>query len=107
MTFLIRTFWISSLIFLVSVIPVIVWVWPKVDLNGLAALANDAGGDYSTLQAMGPERLMEAAGLTASVYKISSLILIGPSMLYFIYRVAKGLARAMKGYRLNDVKSWF
>lgn len=36
----------------------------------------------------------------------SSLVFLGPPMLYFIYRVANGYARAMKGYRIAKPKSW-
>jgi uncharacterized membrane protein len=107
MTFLIRTFWISSLVFLVCAVPLGIWLWPKVDLNGLMALAQQAGNDPAALQSMGAGQIMAAAGISPGIYRLCNLILIAPCMLYFIYRVAKGLARAMKGYRLNDVKSWF
>lgn len=37
---------------------------------------------------------------------MSSFVFLGPPMLYFIYRVANGYGRAMKGYRIAKPKSW-
>ncbi len=107
MTYLIRTFWISSLIFVLGAAAAVPWLWRHLDFRALDALANDLGTDPEKMQALDPHVFMTATGLTVPDLLTGSAIMFGPCMIYFIYRVARGLSRALKGYRMNDVKAWF
>ena len=100
MTFLIRTVWIASL------------------LLGIGILAAAALADHSSLENMMNDVMQ--TGIMPSHVEMQSLMLdymrdnigvlfltLGPSLIYIIYRVGKGLTRALKGYRMPNPKGWF
>lgn len=106
MTYLIGTIWIGTSLIVLGTMIAGLWVYYGGDnspLDDVVAAANkgvipdEAGlrqimGDYFTIN----KRLLITA----------SSVAIGPAILYFVYRVANGLSRAAKGYRLANPKSW-
>ena len=114
-TFMIRTLWIAALLSLIT--------------TGVATAYMLGGIDYSTFEpcaqtlANKGTAWIEHAGMMAvygviepcvenfldfnhTVLMNSLIIAGGPPILYMVYRMAKGLGRAMKGYRLSNPKSW-
>ncbi len=84
MTYLIRTFWVSGLILGI----------------GMAAagiyLSRDMGAEtYEMLRTGNFQPILTV-----------TIAYVVPGMAYYIYRVGKGLARAVRGYRIANPKSW-
>lgn len=95
MTYLIRTFWISSLFFAIGFIAAGFYLSGKLDLAAIEEMSNT--------MMTGQFVVTDNVKLLAVV----SLVSMGPSMIYFIYRAAKGLSRALRGHRMGNVKEWF
>ncbi len=95
MTWLIRSFWISGLFFAAGFAACVFYLSQKVTADSLAAF--ESAAMTGTVPMTGDLRMIIAA----------SLVTMGPSMIYFVYRAAKGLSRALKGHRMGNVKEWF
>ncbi len=115
-TYIIRTIWIGTLFSVITV--------------SLAGLYMMDGIDYSAFQPCAEEfarngaSIAEQASFPAvwqatepcynnfinenfSLLMRSAIMAAGPIIVYFGYRYAKGLTRAMKGYRMMDPRVWF
>ena len=103
MEYLIRTFWISSLICVIGLVCYIVYV-----LGSLSSAEIDATLN-SLLQSLTDAAMTGQIALSDAVKRqgIAALITLAPSFIYFIYRVGAGLARAVRGHRIGNVKAWF
>ncbi len=95
MTWLIRSFWISSLFFGIGFAAAVVYLSQNLDLGSVTAL-EDAVMSGQFVMTDGIKKLA-----------LVSLATMGPSLVYFVYRSAKGLSRALKGHRMGNVKEWF
>lgn len=100
-----------------------IWIWSGflfVMLNG-ASIQIQLNGDMSAIQGL-VDRIYggEIPSLTEisesgrayildnyDLFVRTCLMWAAPVQVYGVYRVAKGLARAVKGYRLKDLRSWF
>ena len=116
MTYLIRTIWIVSLFAVLTMGFAAAYMVPKVQyfplqscMDALSSMGSEA------IQSMG---VAEAENILAPcmedfmnvnhrLFLHSALIAGGPLIVYLGYRFVKGIARAAKGYRLADPKSWF
>jgi len=102
MTFLIRTIWIGGVFVIIGTILGIVYFISSVGLEeyarlGKMALENDEpGGIMDVYSNRYPNEMR--AGI---------LLTLGPGTIYLAYRFAKGLARAIKGYRIAKPLHWF
>ncbi|MCB1591928.1 MAG: hypothetical protein KDI90_05695 [Alphaproteobacteria bacterium] len=91
-TYVIRTFWISNLVFLVSMLAVIGLLATMI-YNGLldiSALRACSGGDA------GPCLPLFISDNSLS-FSVASFVALLPAILYLLYRFARGLARARGG----------
>lgn len=106
MTYLIGTIWIGTSFILLGTLVAGAWVYfygnngpldtAVVQING-GAIPDDA-----MLQGVMHEYLLANKSLLIT----ASIVAVGPAILYFVYRVANGLSRAAKGYRLANPRSW-
>lgn len=106
MTYMIGTIWIGGAFILLGMILFGIWVFLKGDHSVI----------HQTVQQIQSGRMFDEAALYAVMQDyiasnknfliMASLPTIGPAMLYFVYRVANGFARAAKGYRIANPKSW-
>ncbi len=114
-TYIIRTLWISAFISLATTAIATAYMINGIDYSTFEPCANNLANKGTAW--------MENAG-TMEVYAIiqpcvesfisfnktllmnSVIIAGGPIIIYMAYRMAKGLSRAMKGYRLSNPKSW-
>ncbi|MFN3826620.1 MAG: hypothetical protein ACK4NR_03240 [Micavibrio sp.] len=53
------------------------------------------------------EVMMNYISANMSLMIVAGIICFIPSMGYIIYRLSKGIGRALKGYRLANPKAWF
>ena len=113
-TFLIRTIWIVSLFSIFTMAIAVVYVLSVYDPTPVHDCVNQLMGghvsDMTYFSAVGETQNIcvdnfVKANLSALI--IGGIIAMGPLAIYLVYRVAKGLSRAMKGHRIGDVKSWF
>jgi len=106
MTYLIGTIWIGTSFILIGTLIAGAWVYFYGNNGPLdAAVVQINGGtvpDDAMLQGVMREYLL----VNKSLLITASIVAVGPAILYFVYRVANGLSRAAKGYRLANPKSW-
>lgn len=93
-TYLSRSFWMWS--FMMSIGGAIggYLLFTQHDFDSLMNIARDLSENQEKSEAF---KMM-------SVYALASF---GPGLIYLAYRLAKGLHRALHGYRLAKPKSWF
>lgn len=115
MTFLIRTIWISGLLGAATTAAAASYMLGDLNylpLNECAEALASRGAE--ALESMGQSEIMKAAEPCMAEFWDSNKKLLytggalsaGPVMLYMIYRLAKGLSRALKAYRVANPKSW-
>lgn len=106
MTYLIGTVWIGTSFILLGTIVMGLWVFYAGDNSALNAAMStiDSGAvpDDAMLQSVISDYMSDNTKLLWT----ASIVAIGPAVLYFVYRVANGLSRAAKGYRIANPKSW-
>ena len=100
MTYLIRSFWISSLFCLIGMIAAGIYIMETFDMNEFAASMTEA-----VAETMNTGQMVINGDMKKLI--MVSIVTLGPSVVYLVYRVAKGVSRASKGYRIADVKGWF
>lgn len=111
LTFLIRTVWIFSLFFLVGFVPGSIWFWEAGDHAEMFSFADDFvnGSYFDPIEA---QRAYEAMlGQYWEANKALSIKIIvltmGPSLIYYFYRLSKGLINMRKHQQIANVSSWF
>lgn len=109
MTFIIRTIWIASFFALITMGAAIAYVLNVYDPSSVAACANNLAGaiDQASMMAAIQPCMNEFMAANMRYFINGAIIGAGPVVIYFVYRLAKGLARAVKGHRIGDNKSWF
>jgi uncharacterized membrane protein len=106
MTYLIGTIWIGTSFILIGTLIAAAWVYFYGN-NGpldtaIVQINTGAVPDEALMQAVMNEYLL----VNKSLLITASIVAVGPAIMYFVYRVANGLGRAAKGYRLANPKSW-
>lgn len=114
MTFIIRTLWIGSGLALITTSLASGYMLATADMVPLQSCSDAAAQriietgttDTMALQAMMQPCIDGFINGNMGVLTNAVIIAAGAPMLYFAYRLAKGLSRARKGHRLGNVKSW-
>ncbi len=106
MTYMIGTIWIGTSFILLGCMIMGLWVYVSGDQSVImrAITQLEAGGMITEEQLT--EYMNQYIISNQSLLIKASLIALGPAILYFVYRVANGIARAGKGYRIANPKSW-
>lgn len=102
LTYLIRTIWIAGLILAACTLAGYLYVMHYLPKEDLMMLGDEL---MHTTHIQGP--MNEFIRRNEALLIEGALIMAGPTILYIVYRFARGMARAWKGYRLASVKSWF
>ena len=102
MTYLIRSIWIGGLFIIIGTIISAAYFIGTIGFEEYARLGQ---------QAIEQRDPMEIMTVFESAYPqeifISVMITFAPGTLYLAFRLAKGLARAIKGYRIAKPTAWF
>ena len=115
-TFIIRTLWIGAFFSLVTTAIATAYMLNGVDYSQFQPCANNlAGKGLEWLENAGmmqvyavTEPCMDSFLYGNKTLLMNAMIIAGgPIIIYMTYRMAKGVSRAMKGYRLSDAKTWF
>ena len=116
MTFIIRTIWIGSGLAAITTAMASYYMFMTAELLTLSNCIISTGEnfatrpyseyDYFAFEKDMMRCIQDFTNDNSSVLFVSLLIAEGAPMLYFTYRLAKGLSRARKGHRLGNVKSW-
>ena len=106
MTYMIGTIWIGTGFILLGSIIMGLWVYMAGDqtviTNTIAQLESGVMPGEAELATITADYIASNKSLLIT----ASIVAIGPAILYFVYRVANGIARAGKGYRIANPKSW-
>ena len=101
-TYLIRSIWIGGGFVILGLLVAIVYFIGTIGMEEYARLGQ---------QAMERGNMQEFAEVYQSRYPdevfMAVVLTMGPGTVYVAYRFAKGLARAIKGYRMAKPLSWF
>lgn len=114
MTFIIRSIWIGSGLAALTTAAASAYMLATADMVPLQScsdqvaqtIINTGTQDVAAMQAMMQPCIDGFISANMGVLTNSVIIAAGAPMLYFAYRLAKGLSRARKGHRLGNVKSW-
>lgn len=121
MTFVIRTIWIGSFLALLTTSAGSIYLFQSLDNTPLLPCIENLIG---MLSAITPDTSVEALQELMSqeiiyacvenymkanlrVFIGAGVLVAGPVLLYFIIRYARGLSRAMGGYRVAHPRHWF
>lgn len=107
MTFIIRTVWISGFLSLTTMTAAGLYIAKVVNPSEImSCVTGDLPSDTRAIMAM-IQPCMPAFLSSNMLPLINALLLgAGPVVIYMVYRIVKGLSRALKGHRIGDVKNW-
>lgn len=107
MTYIIRTTWIAGLFFAIGFAAAVWIVYSMADISMINEMMRNirAGQLYTEQQIRNV--LNQAYAVNHKLLMITGAITLGPSVIYLVIRIAKGMARAMKGYRMANPRAWF
>lgn len=106
MTYMIGTIWIAGSFLVIGVLAAAAIVYLKGDhtiVNN--AMAQMTTGYFFTEEEL-KSKMMDYMVENEKILILASLPTLSPAILYFIYRIANGYGRAMKGYRIAKPKTW-
>ncbi|OIN85203.1 MAG: hypothetical protein AUJ12_10075 [Alphaproteobacteria bacterium CG1_02_46_17] len=106
-TFMIRTIWIWSLFLSLGMIGAGYIVGTQADMSALQNIM-----DMATSGSIPDEAEMDAAGrayfdTNFNLILKTTLMWLAPAQVYAVWRIYKGLSRAMNGYRVQNLRNWF
>lgn len=109
-TYLIRTIWIGSLFLTIAIIAGATWFYQVGDHSLISlymqqvsdGMANGYTNNYD-VHSLSRDYLDENKEVLVPI----AITCAVPCLLYIAYRIVKGLSRALKGYRLKNLDSWF
>ena len=113
MTFVIRTIWIGSFFALISTTIGSIYLFFNLDNTPLQPCLNtflsvaDSVQNFSGLESVFGNCFEPYWFVNAKVFITSGIIVATPILVYFAARYARGLSRAMNGYRVSKPLSWF
>lgn len=106
MTYMIGTVWIGGGFLLLGMFAAAGLVFMEGNHSVIDAALVQVDGGFIPTEAELTKIMTEYMMSNKDLILTSSLITIGPAILYFVYRVANGFSRACKGYRIANPKSW-
>lgn len=106
MTYLIGTVWIGGAFLVIGMIAAAIWISGQSDNTALDNIIQQMSNGVMLDEAMLKSALTQYITDNQSLLLRVTLLTIGPAILYFVYRIANGYARALRGYRIAKPKSW-
>lgn len=111
MTYIIRSVWIFVLFALILIFGASVYIWMNYDTSPLQPCVDKMMSAVQAGQEPSPDMLFPCIEpfLVANrmLFLKAGLAAGGPTVLYLVLRLLKGLARARKNERIANPKSWF
>lgn len=116
LTFIIRTIWIGSLLALLTLTAASLYMLETLNNEPLLPCINELYGAATNTNVWDPLAMRNLVSgqcwdnywrENLSVFIIGGSIAIGPVLIYFGFRYARGLGRAKNGYRLANPEAWF
>lgn len=106
MTYLIGTIWISTSLILLTTLAAGFIVYYYGDNSPLDSAVPQINNGIVPDEAFLRGIMEHYFSANKKLILTASIAVVGPAIVYFIYRVANGLSRAGKGYRIANPKSW-
>jgi uncharacterized membrane protein len=115
-TFILRTIGISTLFSLITLTAGIIYMIPSIDYSAFEPCANALtqkgesyaqSASFTDVYASAEPCMEDFIDMNLRILTIAALIAAVPVVPYLLMRYARGLSRAVKGYRLANPKSWF
>ncbi len=114
MTYIIRTMWIVGLFSLFTLAAASAYMIPHLDFSAMDSCTraatetlNPENPDYQAANALMEPCMNDFIAGNKGTFTIAIAIGGGPLILYLLMRLFKGLSSAVKGSRIEKVKSWF
>ncbi len=106
MTYLIGTIWIGTSFLTIGLIIGGIYLSTQGDMTVLQEAGDKIAAGYVPTEQEMVDLIWSYLEANKKEAISSMIMFVGPAVLYFIYRVANGYSRAMKGYRIANPKSW-
>lgn len=106
MTYLIGTVWIGSFLLAVGMAVAGYWVFMNGNNQPLDDFMRSAQSGVIPDEAAMNEAMIAYMRINMQLILVSTILFVGPAVIYLVYRIAHGYSRAMKGYRIAKPKSW-
>ncbi len=112
MSFIIRTIWIGSFLASLIMIAVSAYLYNSINNAPLDScverfmVMGAAIDNMEVLKALFRPCQAEYIQANLKVFLVSGAMVAVPTLGYFSFRFFRGLLRALKGYRVSDVRSW-
>jgi uncharacterized membrane protein len=106
MTYLIGTIWIGSTFLVIGIIIAVVWISGESNNAALQDVVEQINSGLALDEALLKSAMAQYISDNQQLLLRVTLITIGPAMVYILYRIASGLSRAVRGYRMAKPKSW-
>lgn len=106
MTYLVGTIWIGSTFLFIGVAIAGIWVFLQGDHSIIHNAAMEMAGGRVPTDVDMINLSMNYIEANKMLLITASLAFVGPALLYFVYRIANGFTRSLKGYRMANPKGW-
>jgi len=106
MVYLIGTIWIGSSFLAIGIIVAAAMVYEKGDHSIIMQVANNLMDVVMMSEAQLYQMALNYISANRDILLSTALVTIGPAVLYLVYRIANGLSRGMKGYRIANPRTW-
>jgi uncharacterized membrane protein len=107
MTYLIGTIWIGSTFLAIGIGAASYLVYQKGDHSLIQGVFDQISNGIMLSESDLMRVFFDYMSANQALMLNTALITIGPAILYLVYRIANGMARGAKGYRIANPKSWF
>ncbi len=106
MTYMIGTIWIGTTFIVLGIIAAGLWIYQFGDHSIIGTTINSINSGQMYDEAALNSVMFDYMRANQSLLMKATLLTVGPAILYFVYRVANGFSRSLRGYRIAKPKSW-
>lgn len=105
-TFVIRSIWIWSFVFLIGMMAAGWSLSQNGDNSAFDALLSSAENGNTPTEADMQQAMNQYFDTNFALLLKTTLLYTAPAQIYAAWRVARGLARGLKGHRVQNLRSW-
>ncbi|MCB9988384.1 MAG: hypothetical protein H6868_03505 [Rhodospirillales bacterium] len=113
-SFVIRTLWIAALFSVFTIAIASAYMIPQIDYSQMdscvqqvTAQLDPENVDYGAMNAKMQPCMDSFIASNRMTFLFSMAIAAGPLLLYMLFRLIKGVARARHGHKIGNLKNWF
>ncbi|MBE2190624.1 MAG: hypothetical protein KDJ26_01440 [Alphaproteobacteria bacterium] len=106
-TFVVRTIWIWSLFLLIGMMGAGYIMQTQGDMSAVDRIMEAASSGIIPSEADIEAASQDYFSTNYDLILRTTLMWLAPAQVYAVWRIFKGLSRALKGYRVQNLRGWF